>query len=303
LKICINCFRKIQDDAKFCSYCGYPQESAGVKRCPSGHLIFEDWKDCPFCAQSDSLGKTIFEGESPFMGNNKTIAVVVPVYNEESQIIEVLKSIPDFVDRIIVVNDGSTDKTSIKIKNYIMNNHQKIKPIFRVNPKNASVNSKYNYADVIAMKMREKEEKYYVPLKSKFIRSESKVILLEHEYNAGVGAAITTGYKWCRDHGIDCVAVMAGDGQMDPSELKSICEPIIKGEADYVKGNRFIHRAAPLIIPKIRYIGNSILSILTKIASGYWHISDTQCGYTAISHKALEGLELYKIYKSFIFHL
>ncbi len=233
------------------------------------------------------------------MLNNKTIAVVVPVYNEESQIIEVLKSIPDFVDRIIVVNDGSTDKTSIKIKNYIMNNHQKIKPIFRVNPKNASVNSKYNYADVIAMKMREKEEKYYVPLKSKFIRSESKVILLEHEYNAGVGAAITTGYKWCRDHGIDCVAVMAGDGQMDPSELKSICEPIIKGEADYVKGNRFIHRAAPLIIPKIRYIGNSILSILTKIASGYWHISDTQCGYTAISHKALEGLELYKIYKSY----
>ena len=81
---------------------------------------------------------------------------------------------------------------------------------------------------------------------------------------------------------------MAGDGQMDPDELESICAPVVKENIDYVKGNRLIHRSAWLVIPKKRYFGNSILSILTKIASGYWHVSDTQTGFTAISNKALK---------------
>jgi len=107
LKICINCFRKIQDDAKFCSYCGYPQESAGVKRCPSGHLIFEDWKDCPFCAQSDSLGKTIFEGESPFMGNNKTIAEIDKTkYGEDFDETELDLSSVGFFAWLVDITEG-----------------------------------------------------------------------------------------------------------------------------------------------------------------------------------------------------
>jgi glycosyltransferase involved in cell wall biosynthesis len=117
--------------------------------------------------------------------------------------------------------------------------------------------------------------------------------------NCGVGSAIARGYKWAKDHGIDCTAVMAGDGQMDPAELESICTPVINEGIDYVKGNRLIHRSALLVIPKIRYFGNSVLSILTKIASGYWHVSDTQTGYTAISNKALNAVELHKIYKSY----
>lgn len=92
---------------------------------------------------------------------------------------------------------------------------------------------------------------------------------------------------------------MAGDGQMDPDELEDICLPIIQNEADYVKGNRLIHKSAKYVIPKARFIGNSVLSMLTKIASGYWHISDTQTGYTAISLKALEKIDIYDIYKSY----
>jgi hypothetical protein len=92
---------------------------------------------------------------------------------------------------------------------------------------------------------------------------------------------------------------MAGDGQMDPDELESICRPVIDDQIDYVKGNRLIHRSALLVIPKVRYFGNSILSILTKLASGYWHVSDTQTGYTAISNKALNAIRLYDIYKSY----
>ncbi len=92
---------------------------------------------------------------------------------------------------------------------------------------------------------------------------------------------------------------MGGDGQMDPSELESICMPVVEGEVDYVKGNRLKHRSANLVIPKIRFLGNSVLSLLTKIASGYWQVSDTQTGYTAILLEALGGIRVYSIYPSY----
>jgi hypothetical protein len=93
--------------------------------------------------------------------------------------------------------------------------------------------------------------------------------------------------------------VMAGDGQMDPAELEGICTPVIQDGIDYVKGNRLIHRSAWLVIPRVRFFGNSILSILTKLASGYWRVSDTQTGFTAISLKALNAVKLHKIYRSY----
>jgi glycosyltransferase involved in cell wall biosynthesis len=126
-----------------------------------------------------------------------------------------------------------------------------------------------------------------------------RIILINQIKNNGVGAAIARGYKWCKDHNIDCSCVMAGDGQMDPSELMSLCQPVIDEGIDYVKGNRLIHSSSRMVIPKMRYFGNSILSILTKIASGYWHVSDTQTGYTAISKRALLSIDLYKIYKRY----
>ncbi|HUH65749.1 MAG TPA: glycosyltransferase family 2 protein, partial [Syntrophales bacterium] len=126
-----------------------------------------------------------------------------------------------------------------------------------------------------------------------------RIILINNLINGGVGSAIARGYKWCLDHQIFCTAVMAGDGQMDPAELESICRPVVEEGVDYVKGNRLIHRSAWIVVPKTRYIGNSILSILTKIASGYWHVSDTQCGYTAISLNALEGIRIHDIYRSY----
>ena len=87
---------------------------------------------------------------------------------------------------------------------------------------------------------------------------------------------------------------------MDPDELESICMPIIDNpDLDYVKGNRLSHRSAFFVIPKVRYFGNSVLSLLTKIASGYWRVSDTQTGYTAINIKALNAIRLYDIYKSY----
>jgi len=126
--------------------------------------------------------------------------------------------------------------------------------------------------------------------------TNNKVILISHEKNRGVGGAISTGYIWCRDHDVDIAVVMAGDGQMDPADLPALLEPMVKDHADYTKGNRLITGEAWKKIPRIRYLGNSILSFMTKIASGYWHVTDSQTGYTAINKKALHLLPIENIY-------
>jgi len=234
------------------------------------------------------------------MLNNKTIAVVVPAYNEENQIGRVIETMPDFVDRIIVVNDKSKDKTAEKVISFINTEKYNTKEIvIRSILNNLKIND-YNYADQVVRQNNIKEIKYFVP--SELINTDEendRIILINNLKNAGVGAAISRGYKWAKDHDIDCTAVMGGDGQMDPNELESICRPIIDEDVDYVKGNRLIHSSSWLVIPKIRFFGNSILSILTKIASGYWRVSDTQTGFTAISKNAINSIRIYKIYKSY----
>lgn len=233
------------------------------------------------------------------MLNHKIIAVVVPAYNEEQQIGAVISSMPDFVDRIIVVNDCSTDKTSDRVMSF-EGSMPVSSPMQIAEIQPPVVKGLYQRADALLYSMMQQEKKNFTPSNVYNKDPEtSRIILIEHQKNSGVGAAIATGYKWCKDHNIDCVAVMAGDGQMDPEELESICMPVVNGGIDYVKGNRLIHRSSWLAMPRLRYFGNSILSILTKIASGYWHVSDTQTGYTAISNKALNAIPLYKIYKRY----
>ena len=98
---------------------------------------------------------------------------------------------------------------------------------------------------------------------------------------------------------MDAVAVMAGDAQMDPDDLERLVRPIVRNEADYVKGNRLFRGESWDMIPHYRYLGNSVLSLLTKIASGYWHIADSQSGYTVISRLALQRLPLDTIYQRY----
>lgn len=233
------------------------------------------------------------------MLNNKTVAVVVPAYNEITQIRLVIESMPAFVDRIIIVNDCSKDKTADLVAEIIA--AQPLSGITLPNTLDSPhETTRYNRADLEVLRMQKEEIVLFNPHEV-FNKNpdNERVILINHTKNGGVGAAISTGYKWCKDHNIDCTAVMAGDGQMDPGELESICRPVVDEEVDYVKGNRLIHRSAWVLIPKVRYFGNSILSILTKMASGYWHVSDTQTGYTAISLSAMKAVALHKIYRSY----
>lgn len=185
------------------------------------------------------------------MYKNKKIAIVVPAYNEEKLIGRVISTLPDFVDKIIVVNDLSTDGTE----------------------------------DVV----------------NKLIKVNDKLLLINHETNQGVGGAIVTGYKMSLKLEYDVTVVMAGDAQMDPEELTKIIDPVVDNKTDYVKGNRFFYEKTWQIMPKYRFLGNSVLSMLTKIATGYWHISDSQSGYTAISLKVLDTINLDQLYKKYGF--
>ena len=180
------------------------------------------------------------------MYKDKTIAVVVPCYNEETQIERVVQTMPEYVDRIVVVDDFSDDNTTSMVEN--------------------------------------------------LAKTHLRVELIKHTQNRGCGGALATGYIWARDNGFDVVVRMDGDGQMDPSDLEALLEPVVDGEADYAKGNRLYTGEAFQMIPKARYFGNSILTLLTKIASGYWHVADSQSGYTAMNSEVLRTLDWRSMY-------
>jgi glycosyltransferase involved in cell wall biosynthesis len=181
--------------------------------------------------------------------DGQRVAVVVPAHDEERLIAETIRSIPDFVDRVIVVDDASQDDTVGAVRGL----------------------------------------------------GDPRVEVIVHEQNQGVGAAIITGYKRALEERIDVTAVMAADAQMDPADLETLVAPVARKEVDYAKANRLFTGRAWEIIPRYRYLGNAFLSLMTKIASGYWHVADSQSGYTAISLEMLELLDLDRIYPRYGF--
>ncbi len=183
------------------------------------------------------------------MLDDKRVAVVVPAHDEEKLIAETIRTIPYFVDRIIVVDDASKDGTVAVVKEL----------------------------------------------------DDERIVVIEHERNQGVGAAIVSGYEQARDERIDVTAVMAADAQMDPADLETLCRPVALGEVDYAKANRLFTGQAWEVIPRYRYLGNALLSLLTKIASGYWHVADSQSGYTAVSLEYLDLLDLDRLYPRYGF--
>ncbi|GBC60382.1 glycosyltransferase family 2 protein [Desulfonema ishimotonii] len=183
------------------------------------------------------------------MYKNMSLCAVIPAHNEETQIGNVIDTMPDFVDKIVIIDDLSTDRT--------------------------------------------------VPVVEDCIQTNDRVVLIRHRTNQGVGGAIASGYKYARDEDFDMAVVMAGDGQMDPKDLPALLDPVAEEDIDYTKGNRLFTGEAYRKIPKVRYFGNGFLSLLTKIASGYWHIADSQSGYTVINKKALHTIDWDKMYKRY----
>jgi len=198
------------------------------------------------------------------MFKGHSLSVVVPAYNEEDHVGEVIQTLPDCVDRAYVVDDCSTDGTWSVIQEHVSD--------------------------------RERTRSRALTDGGPTARS---VVPIQHGTNRGVGGAIKTGYLAAIDDGADIVAVMGGDGQMDPDLLPDIVHPIAAGRGDYAKGNRLCSSGDRSSMPRFRRVGNYLLSSLTRLASGYWAIGDPQNGYTAISASALErsGVEdMYEFY-------
>ena len=130
---------------------------------------------------------------------------------------------------------------------------------------------------------------------------DSRVSIIRNSINLGVGGAVLTGYRQAISDGADVIIKLDGDGQMDPALIEYFINPIINGEADYTKGNRFFNLESLQGMPKIRLIGNAILSFMTKLSSGYWNIFDPTNGYTAIHRDVAIRLPLDKISTRYFF--
>lgn len=128
-----------------------------------------------------------------------------------------------------------------------------------------------------------------------------RAVMVRHDRNLGVGAAILTGYCEARRLGASIAAVMAADGQMDPDDLAGLVAPVADGRADYVTGDRLSHPDCPRVMPGSRRLGNLGLTFLTRVVTGRWDLMDSQCGYSALNLDLLDRLPLDWIYPRYGF--
>lgn len=183
------------------------------------------------------------------MFRNRRISLVVPCFGVAERLPGVIRTAPDFIDDIIVVDDGSADDVAGAVR----------------------------------------------------IASSERVVLLRHDTNRGLARAMETGFRKALELGADVVVKMDGDGQMDPAQLPRLLEPVLAGQADLAKGNRFLRRRHLQGMPRTRLGGNLALSFLTKLASGYWNVFDPTNGYLAIRRQVLEEIDLGRLGPGFFF--
>jgi len=182
-----------------------------------------------------------------------SIAAVIPAYNVERHIEDVLTTLPRFLRHIIVVDDGSMDRTRAIVE---------------------------------------------------FVASQdSRIILESHDVNRGVGGAMITGFRRALELGAQIIVKIDGDGQMSPDFLPDLLLPLIRGEADYTKGNRFRDFRALRHMPPVRRVGNMALSFLAKAATGYWNCFDPTNGFVAIRGDVLSQIPLENIQRSYFFEI
>jgi glycosyltransferase involved in cell wall biosynthesis len=177
------------------------------------------------------------------MYHDAVIAAVVPAYKERNHIADVIRTMPDYVDHIVVVDDCSPDDT----------------------------------AEVAEA------------------TGDPRLTVVRRETNGGVGAAITTGHRVARHDDVDVGPELAGDGQMDPTYLPHLLDPVVLGGYGFAKANRFFSMSSFAGMPRVRIFGSVVLSFATKLASGYWHLFDPQNGYTALHREALDRLSMERL--------
>lgn len=202
------------------------------------------------------------------MYRNHTVAVVVPAYNEAEQVGTVIDSMPSFVDRVYAIDDCSTDDTWAEIQARATGERRSFEPPTETPPRQAAT----------------------VP--DGGVDGWTEVVPIRHEENQGAGGALKTGYRHAERDGMDATVAIDADGQMDPDRMDQLLDPIVEGRAGYAKGNRLAGRGLRDGMPRFRLLGNWLLTVLTRPASGYWRLQDPQNGYTAISGEALAAIDV-----------
>jgi glycosyltransferase involved in cell wall biosynthesis len=200
------------------------------------------------------------------MYDGQRIGIVVPAHNEAGHVGDVIETMPGYVDRIYAVDDASTDGTWGELRE-------------AARRLNAGTGTDGGPGD----------------------ENASEVVTIQHGRNRGAGGAVKTGYACALEDDIDVVAVMDGDGQMDPTHLGRILEPVTSGEVTYSKGNRLTSRGDYESMSYWRLFGNVSLTLLTRISSGYWELSDPQNGFTAISNEGLRTVGIDRLYDEYGF--
>jgi dolichol-phosphate mannosyltransferase len=178
-----------------------------------------------------------------------SITIAIPAYNAQESIANAISTLPEWSDKIIIVDDCSNDETYRLLEKW----------------------------------------------------SDNKILLLKNERNLGVGGAMKRVYQEALAQGADIIVKIDSDGQMDPAYLPQLLEPIISGNANYTKGNRFLHTTELKQMPFIRRLGNLGLSFMTKAATGYWNIFDSTNGYTAIDKNTLAQLDFDNLSNRYFF--
>ena len=216
------------------------------------------------------------------MYRDHTVGVVVPAYNEAGFVGEVIDTMPEFVDRVYAVDDRSTDGTWTEIREHAA-------------AANASGDTETDGGRAAMVAPGEGDEVTQPET------APDRVVPIRNPENRGVGGTVVTGYRRALEDGVDVVAVMNGDGQMDPDVLDEILDPVVEGRAGFAKGNRLGTGRDREKMPLWRTFGNSLLTVLTRMASGYWEMTDPMDGYTAISREALASIDLDAVYTEFGF--
>jgi glycosyltransferase involved in cell wall biosynthesis/CheY-like chemotaxis protein len=236
-------------ETPFILFTGKGGEDTAIEALNSGATFYLPKSENPrfqFAKLRKMIHQAALKQQTEEIYHENNICVVIPAYNEEKFIGATLGSVPDYILRIYVIDDASTDRTPEII-------HE-------------------------------------------FAEKDARIMYIRHEINQGEGASVASGYREALKEGMDIVVVMTGDNQMDPSYLPKFLDPIINRQADYAVGNRLQGAEYSKGIPASRFFGSSLITMETKIASGYWQLMDPQNGYTAITRRALERIDLNKIY-------
>ena len=208
------------------------------------------------------------------MYEGHSVGVIVPAYNEAETVGTVLEHVPDYADRIFVVDDCSTDETWEIVESF------------------AAEGSRTAVADGGSLLGSASDGASATASTGGTSDAGDRIVPIRHEENRGAGGALKTGYRRAAAAEMDLIVTLDADGQMDPAIMDRFLDPLVGRKRAFAKGDRLAsgeHRAA---MPGVRLFGNVLLTYLTRIASGYWHLRDPQNGYTAITHDALTAIDV-----------